>query len=113
VHSVGPIGQHLQGPRVGAVGADTGAHADPRQPCCVLFDDVESTNVQASSRSTLPGPLDAIPIQPRKQGGPRRRGTAKKRSTWLSHEALVGVRWTCQRGLLASRLRISGVLWVA
>jgi hypothetical protein len=25
----------------------------------------------------------------------------------------VGVRWTCQRDLLASQLRISGSLWVA
>jgi hypothetical protein len=25
----------------------------------------------------------------------------------------VGVRWTCQRGGLASQLRISGILWVA
>ena len=38
---------------------------------------------------------------------------AKKRSTWFSHEALLGVRWTCQRDLLSSQLRISGVLWVA
>jgi len=29
---------------------------------------------------------------------------AKKRSTWLSQDELVGVRWTCQRGLFASQL---------
>src|SRR5947209_18631840 len=36
---------------------------------------------------------------------------AKKRSTWLSQDALVGVRWTCQRGLFASQLRISEAVW--
>lgn len=29
----------------------------------------------------------------------------------LSHDELVGVRCTCQRGLLANHFRISGVLW--
>ena len=38
---------------------------------------------------------------------------AKNRSIWLSQDALVGVRCTCQRGRRASQLRISGVLWVA
>jgi len=38
---------------------------------------------------------------------------AKKRSTWLIHEALVGVKWTCQRGRLASQSRTGLVLWVA
>ena len=36
--------------------------------------------------------------------------SAKNRSTWLSHEELVGVGWTYR---LASQLRMSGVLWVA
>jgi hypothetical protein len=38
--------------------------------------------------------------------------SAKKRSIWLSHDEPVGVRCTCQRGLLARHLRISGVLCV-
>ena len=38
---------------------------------------------------------------------------AKKRSTWLIQEAPVGVKWTCQRGRLASQSRIGLVLWVA
>ena len=37
----------------------------------------------------------------------------KKRSTWFSHDALVGVRWMCQRGRLAIQSRISCVLCVA
>ena len=39
--------------------------------------------------------------------------SAKKRSTWLSHELLVGVRCTCQRVRFASQSRIILVLWVA
>jgi hypothetical protein len=39
--------------------------------------------------------------------------SAKNRSIWLSQEAEVGVRWTCQCGRLASQARIAGVLCVA
>ena len=35
-----------------------------------------------------------------------------QRSTWLSQEALVGVKWACQRGRLANQSRIALVLWV-
>lgn len=38
---------------------------------------------------------------------------AKNRSTWLIQDAPVGVKWACQRGRLASQLRIGLVLWVA
>ena len=34
-----------------------------------------------------------------------------QRSTWLK-EALVGVKWACQRGRLANQSRIALVLWV-
>jgi hypothetical protein len=37
----------------------------------------------------------------------------KKRSTSSIQEAAVGVKWTCQRGRLASQSRIGLVLWVA
>jgi hypothetical protein len=36
--------------------------------------------------------------------------SAKKRSIWLSQEADVGVRWTCNCGRLASQARIAGVV---
>ena len=39
--------------------------------------------------------------------------TAKKRSTRLSHEALVGVKCSLKRGCLSSQAFTSGVLWVA
>ena len=39
--------------------------------------------------------------------------SAKKRSTWFSHDELVGVRCTCQRGRLTSQSRTSLVLCVA
>ena len=35
-----------------------------------------------------------------------------QRSTWFSQEALVGVKWACQRGRLANQSRIALVLWV-
>ena len=38
--------------------------------------------------------------------------SAKNLSTWLSHEAEVGVKCTCQRGRLANQSRISFVLCV-
>ena len=36
----------------------------------------------------------------------------KKRSTMLSQEALVGVKWTWKRGCASQRLTV-GCLWVA
>jgi hypothetical protein len=38
--------------------------------------------------------------------------SAKKRSTWLIHDADVGVKCTCQRGRLANQWRINFVLCV-
>ena len=38
--------------------------------------------------------------------------SANQRSTWLSHEALVGVKWRWKRWRRASQLWISAVLWV-
>ena len=38
---------------------------------------------------------------------------AKNRSTWFSHDELVGLRCTCQRGRLTSQSRMIWVLWVA
>jgi len=38
---------------------------------------------------------------------------ANKRSTQLSQEELVGTRWTCQQGRLASRSRTKRILWAA
>src|SRR6266446_6367270 len=37
---------------------------------------------------------------------------AKKRSTWLIHDADVGVKCICQRSRLANQSRISLVLWL-
>src|SRR6266446_1527820 len=37
---------------------------------------------------------------------------AKKRSTWLIHDADVGVKCICQRRRLANQSRISLVLWL-
>jgi hypothetical protein len=37
---------------------------------------------------------------------------AKMHSTWLTQEAEVGVKCTCQRGRLANQLRIASVLWL-
>ena len=39
--------------------------------------------------------------------------SANQRSTWLIHEAEVGVKWICQCGLRASHALTFGVLWVA
>jgi hypothetical protein len=38
--------------------------------------------------------------------------SAKKRSTWLSHDEDVGVKCWCQRGRFANQLRIACVLWL-
>ena len=39
--------------------------------------------------------------------------SAKKRSTWLSQEADVGVKWKWKRRCFFSHFLTSGVLWVA
>ena len=37
----------------------------------------------------------------------------KKRSTWLTQDDPVGVKWTWKRGWRASQVLIMSVLWVA
>ena len=43
----------------------------------------------------------------------RRRVSAEKASTALSHEPEVGVKWKVQRGCRASQARTLGCLWAA
>ena len=61
--------------------------------------------------ANVPADLD-IHIVMDNYGTHKTKAKGNQRSTWFSQEALVGVKWACQRGRLANQSRIALVLWV-